>query len=445
MDAEKRQNRERDLQQREQEREQEKKAFQEQQRAEEEREKARVAALLERPAPGGPVADKTKHSSSSPADKYADVSPQGVPTTIDVNEENAVKTLVLIEKIGKSNIAFRHSDNTVTYKNKSIDVTEAKSRSEGSFNYQSSVVHDVREAVCSGFNAAVLSVEAPNTASRFDSPVWPVLNRIVRSVLHANTQENGELNPHFDLTCAFGYINNDRVKDLLSEDESSPFESIVVHPSPIYGPRIQQLRYGQITSGNGFEEVLSASLSRASEDTVLSTMTEGVAVAFVLAKQIRIVDGKEDIFLSSLVVASAGSDATPYECGLNRIRNDYGTIFHLVLGGPCYTCFMFNTADDDSIRVVGGNKGESAAQELSRLFDLLEKMAVLKNYPLRSGSVKRFIKFVEKALQEGQNRLKGDVDDTQRAKLERYTNEQQRLLKGAYKMLEDAGISATEV
>ncbi|CAD2221398.1 hypothetical protein, conserved [Angomonas deanei] len=390
----------------------------------------------------------TSNSSINKKSRNTPTSASGAKAAPPAEEEkkpdpNMVKTLVLIEKKNKSNGAFKSNDHQAIYKNAKCDVTEVKERGDGSFNYQSSVVHGIREAVCDGFNASVLSVEAPNTSSRFESPVWPILNRIVRSLLSTNSNSQGELDPKFSLTCGLGYFNNDRVKDLFNDDDNSPFEPFSVHPSPIYGPCVSQLKYGQITSGNNFEEVLSASLTRALENPVLTSMKEGVAVAFVLIKQARITDGHEDLLLSSLVVASAASDVTPYESALDRVQSEtqkYGSIFHLALNGPCCTCFMFNTADDDSIRTFGSQKGESTSTEISRLFNLLQRMSTKENYPLRNGSVLRFIHYMKASVAAQKQKLSTTSSADEKAKLERKIKDQERLLSGAYKTLQDAGI-----
>ncbi|KAG5469233.1 hypothetical protein LSCM4_02631 [Leishmania orientalis] len=354
---------------------------------------------------------------------------------------NMVKTLVLVEEVRGSNHAVTMAGNAVSYHGQAIEVTEVKTRPEGNFNYQSSVIHDVCEAVCSGYNAAVLAVDAPNTTSRFESPVWSTLNRIVRTLLHENSNEAGELRSDFELTCAMGYLYKDKARDLLASAEAEvPFTKIGVNPSPIYGPRLTNLSYDAVTDSAAFEDVLTTTLSRASEDAALQSLTEGVLAAFVLIMQTRETDGKPDIYLSSLVVATAGADTFPYQSAISHTRNEYATVFHLVLGGPSCTCFMLNIADDDAIRKA--SQGEESMQEgLERALALLNSMSTLQNYDLRSGSVKRFIRYVELSHTNAQARLEKEEDEAQRRKIERYLREQERLLQDAYTMLQEASIS----
>ncbi|KAG5495271.1 hypothetical protein JKF63_02327 [Porcisia hertigi] len=354
---------------------------------------------------------------------------------------NMVKTLVLVEEIQKGNHALTAGEQSVSYNGHAIDVTEVRTRPEGNFNYHSSVVHDVGEAVCSGYNAAVLAIDAPNTASRFDSPVWSILNRIIRRLLRENSNDAGELRSDFELTCAIGYLHKDKVRDLLTSTEAeASFTKISVNPSPIYGPRLTNLSYDTVTDPVVFEDVLTTTLSRASEDPTLKSLTEGVVAAFVLIMQTRETDGKSDIYLSSFVVATAGDDTFPYQSAISHARNEYATVFHLVLGGPSCTCFMLNIADDDAIR-RGADAGQESLQEaLVRVLALLRDMSTLQNYDLRSGSVKRFIKYVELSHTSAQARLEKEQDEAQRRKVERYLREQERLLQDAYRLLQGANI-----
>ncbi|CAG9580999.1 conserved hypothetical protein [Leishmania major strain Friedlin] len=354
---------------------------------------------------------------------------------------NMVKTLVLVEELRDSNHALAMTGNSISYKGQTIEVTEVKTRPEDNFNYHSSVVHDVSEAVCSGYNAAVLAVDAPNTASRFDSPVWSILNRIVRTLLQENSNQAGQLRSDFQLTCAMGYLYKDKVKDLLTSAEpESPFTKIGVNPSPIYGPRLTNLTYDAVTDPGAFEDVLTTTLSRASEDAAIQNLTEGVIAAFLLIMQTRETDGKPDIYLSSLVVTTAGDDTFPYQSAISHTRNEYATVFHLVLGGPSCTCFMLNIADDDNVCKAGETE-ESVQERIERVLGLLQKMSALPNYDLRSGSVKRFIKYVELSHKNAQARLEKEEDDVQRRKVERYLREQERLLQDAYRLLQEWNIN----
>ncbi|CBZ37459.1 hypothetical protein, conserved [Leishmania donovani] len=388
------------------------------------------------PTPQSQVPNNS-HRSQSKEDKSA--SSAGKSSTS--RPANMVKTLVLVEELRDSNHALAMKDNSISYKGQTIEVTEVKTRPEDNFNYHSSVVHDVSEAVCSGYNAAVLAVDAPNTAGRFDSPVWSILNRIVRTLLHENSNKAGQLRADFQLTCAMGYLYKDKVKDLLTSAEpEASFTKIGVNPSPIYGPRLTNLTYDAVTDPSAFEDVLTTTLSRASEDATIQSLTEGVLAAFVLIMQTRETDGKPDIYLSSLVVATSGDDTFPYQSAISHTRNEYATVFHLVLGGPSCTCFMLNIADDDKVRKAGETE-ESVQERIKRVLGLLQKMSALPNYDLRSGSVKRFIKYVELSHKNAQARLEKEEDDVQRRKVERYLREQERLLQDAYRLLQEWNIN----
>ncbi|CBZ30110.1 conserved hypothetical protein [Leishmania mexicana MHOM/GT/2001/U1103] len=399
-------------------------------------------------APAPPSSNRTPQSQASKnsgrSQPKEDKSASAVGKSSASRPPNMVKTLVLVEELRDSNHALTMTDNSISYNGQTIEVTEVKTRLEDNFNYHSSVVHDVSEAVCSGYNAAVLAVDAPNTAGRFDSPVWSILNRIVRTLLHENSNKAGQLRSDFQLTCAIGYLYKDKVKDLLTSAElEAPFTKIGVNPSPIYGPRLTNLTYDAVTEPTVFEDVLTTTLSRASEDAAIQSLTEGVMAAFVLIMQTRETDDKPDIYLSSLVVATAGDDTFPYQSAISHTRNEYATVFHLVLGGPSCTCFMLNIADDDNIRKAGETE-ESMQQRIERVLGLLQKMSALPNYDLRSGSVKRFIKYVELSHTNAQARLDKEEDDVQRRKVERYLREQERLLQDAYRLLQEWNINCGE-
>jgi hypothetical protein len=369
---------------------------------------------------------------------------QQQPTPAVQKEQNMVKTFVLVEQVRGSNNAVQYTPDSITYHGQTVNVTELKTREEDNFNYNSTVVHDVREAACRGYNAAVLSMDAVNSAGRFDSPVWSILNRVVRTLLMENSNEAGELRENFELTCAMGYLYCDKVKDMFIHDAEAPFTKVAVNPSPIYGPRLTNLKYETVTDPLKFEELLSATLSRGGSDSTVASLSEGALAAFVLVKQMRETDGKPDIYLSSLVVASSGEDPVPYQSAISHTRNEYATVFHLVLGGPSCTCFMLNVADDDTVRKSGNASQQSVPEVLETSLALLSQMANLQNYDLRSGSVKRFIKYVERSHANAKQRLAKEQDESQRRKVERYLKEQERLLEDAYTLLRDANIQVYE-
>ncbi|ORC87260.1 uncharacterized protein TM35_000232310 [Trypanosoma theileri] len=347
----------------------------------------------------------------------------------DPKKSNPIKTLVLLEKNPRPSKTLTAEGNSFTYRGVKHEATEVVFRDPKSMSYHSNIFSTIKSVVCDGFNSSIVSVEAPNTGRVFESPVWTGLTRIVRGVM-----QRSETKPEnrTELAAAFGFIHKDKVRDLIVEN--SNFEQLLVHPSPIYGPRIPQLRYNPISSPSAFEEMMASALRRSSADPILSSM-DGVAVALLLSKQYCLTTNEAgektyDVLLSSLVVASTGSDTLPYESALARVRNEYSMLFHLLLGGPCFTCFMLNLSL--------GEEEASHQEVLDRLIALHDKMHSSYNYPLRNGSVMRFVKYVETANKEGRERVKNEQNPEKRAKLERYVQEQARLLSDAGKMLEEA-------
>ncbi|KAL7708664.1 hypothetical protein N2W54_003589 [Lotmaria passim] len=392
------------------------------------------------PTPASQHSRGSRNSQLSSAKKDDVHSPDSQQSPSTQKEKNMVKTFVLVEAVRKSNHAVQYTPESITYHNQTVNVTELKVREEDNFNYNSTVVHDVREAACHGYNAAVLSMDLGNTAGRFDSPVWSILNRIVRTLLKENSNEAGELRQNFELICAMGYLYRDKVKDLLVPEGESQFTKVVVNPSPIYGPRLTNLKYDVVTDPVHFEETLSATLSQGAQDPTIASLTEGVLAAFVLVKQTRETDGQADIYLSSLIVSSSGEDPVPYQSAISHARNEYATVFHLVLGGPSCTCFMLSVADDDTVRKSGDANQQPVPQGIDAALALLTQMASLQNYDLRNGSVKRFIKYVERSHMNAKQRLAKEQDESKHRKVERYLKEQERLLEDAYSLLRDANI-----
>nr|CCC89567.1 conserved hypothetical protein [Trypanosoma congolense IL3000] len=350
-------------------------------------------------------------------------------------KSNPVKTVVLVEKVPSAVTHLSVVGNKFSYRGKGHEAHEVVFRNPGSANYHSSTLNSVKNAVCDGYNAALLSVEAPNSNKMFQSPVWPFLTRTVRSVL-----QQGQKTPNstVSITAALGFFHNDKVRD-LSDEGKGAFEAMQVQPSPIYGPRIPQLRYSKVASSTAYDESLNKALKRASSDSVLLA-TKGVVAAFLLVKQCRKSESESgdtthDVLLSSLVVASSGSDMHPFDSAISRVRNEYCMLFHLVLGGPSYTCFML------SLSTASEGADESSVKDVVEgLIELHDRMHSAYNYPLRNGSVTRFVKYVMRANKEGMERLKHEEDQEKRGRLERYVQEQSRLLNDANKMLKDAQI-----
>ncbi|KAF8279329.1 hypothetical protein TcBrA4_0101650 [Trypanosoma cruzi] len=371
----------------------------------------------------------TSHESEKRKQKGEEVRQEGQQNdSKEQRKANPIKTLVLLERGSQGPNYISAEGNTFIYHWKRHEATEVVIRDLNSMSYRSNLFNDVRDAVCDSHNAAILSVEAPNTGTVFNSPVWSGLIRIVSGVLRNNRiMREGTA----ELTAAFGFVYKDKVRDLFDGNGSS-FEPLVVHPSPIYGPRIPHLHYGKITSDAAFEEVMSSALRRANADPILTTR-DGVAIAFLLSRQCRIVKNEAgektcDVSLSSLVVASAGSDSVPFESALARLKNEHSMLFHLVLGGPCHTCFMLN------LSMVEERDGANR-EIVERLIELQGKMHASSNYPLRSGSVTRFVRYVESANKEALERLKVEENPERRNRLERYVQEQEQLLADANKML----------
>ncbi|CBH09612.1 hypothetical protein, conserved [Trypanosoma brucei gambiense DAL972] len=347
---------------------------------------------------------------------------------------NRIKTVVLVEKVPSTSTPLLVEGNNISYRGSKHEAHEVVIRNPSSTNFYSTTLNGVKDAVCDGYNASVLSVEAPNSDMLFRSPVWPYLTRIVRGVLQRCQTTADSI---VSVTSALGFFHDDKVKDLFDLN-GGRFETMQVQPSPIYGPRIPQLRYTKVTSSMAFDESLNKALSRASTDPILSTMTGGVLVALLLVKQSRIVRTESgestcDVLLSSLVFASSGSGTHPYDSAISRVKNEYCMLFHLVLGGPSHTCFLLSlsTADESDEEVNG-------KEIVENLLELHRKMHSTYNYPLRNGSVTRFVKYVMAANKEGIERLKHEEDPEKKNRLKRYVQEQTRLLNDATKMLKDA-------
>lgn len=167
---------------------------------------------------------------------------------------------------------------------------------------------------------------------------------------------------------------------------------------------------------------------------------------------------EHDVFLSSLTVACAGDDVIPFETAADRTRTCYGEAFHIVLGGPCYTVLALNTIKEHTnasdSKMESNDKGNGVSRnhydkvqvndndanngtKLQKIFALLKRLTTYENYALRSGSVRRFIRYVERAKAQGIERVNTETDFTRRGKIERYLKEQQRLIDTATEMLQN--------
>lgn len=164
------------------------------------------------------------------------------------------------------------------------------------------------------------------------------------------------------------------------------------------------------------------------------------------------------MFLSSLTVSCAGDDVIPFETAADRTRTCYGEAFHIVLGGPCYTVFALNTikksynVDENKLESIDKSKGNSNNRhdkvhandndanyetKVQKIFALFKRLTTYENYTLRSGSICRFIRYMERAKAQGMNRISTETDFNHRIKIYRYHKEQQRLIDIAMKMLQN--------
>ncbi|CCW63694.1 unnamed protein product [Phytomonas sp. EM1] len=396
---------------------------------------------------GSPTRRSRTQGGETGADKVPAGAATGLPSQSRPPNEgrleevtNHVRTLVMVESITKGNQAITCKDNQITYHGQVINATEVKKRKEGSFESNSQALQQLCKIASKGFNVALLSSEAPNTSSRFMSPVWQALTQIVRKVLTDHTNEKGCIEPDFELSCALGYILNDKCKDIFTEG-SAAFEKITIKTSPIYGANLQELQYYRITDAATFEEHLSACLARANTDSILSSFMEGFVGAFLNMRQgLKTESGERDICLSSIIVTSAGSDVKPYTDSLNRDHNIYGSIFHLAVFGPCFMCYMLNIADDDTMKQSTVPPGSNISAELEKLFSLLKQMSGAENLPLRSGSVRRFLTYVRQNYEKTKERLNTeDLKEDKRHRLEKFLVETNTLMEVYSKILTNPG------
>lgn len=350
------------------------------------------------------------------------------PTPADKPETNPIRSLVVVELMRSGNRAITHDDTSVTWQGYPIKVDEVKERQEGEFTYRSEVVHNICETASRGYNVAVLSAEAPNTVSRARSPVWSVLLRIVDTVLKSKRDKSGAFKNNFKFECALAYFEGTNAKDLLA-DESS-FETLKIKPSPVSGPRLVNMTYMDVSDSDSFERAITIALSRAAEDTVISTITTGFIGAYLTMQEEFVEGGKKDVCFSSINVVSAGSDMTAYDHALKRERGPYGTLLHLDILGPCLTCYMLNVADDDTLQQspIAGNT--NVHNEILETYRMLERMTQTENLAMRSGSVRRFVHYIRKNQTEVRKRLAADdgsMDAEKRARMEKYLAESEVL------------------
>ncbi|CCW69355.1 unnamed protein product [Phytomonas sp. Hart1] len=389
-----------------------------------EQEKREIAELNDSRRERGPQEDEVNNNRA----------PSGsvVTPTTDRTEwgTNHVRTLVVVESMTKGNQAITCKDSQVSYNGQMLNATEIQKRKEGSLEYGSQALQQLCEVASRGFNVALLSSEAPNTSSRFTSPVWKALTLIVRKVLADHTDDEGHMEPDFEFSCALGYILNDKCKDIFTE-EDTPFEKTTIKTSPIFGANLQELQYFRITDAAAFEEHLSLCLARSNANFILSGLMEGFVGAFLNMRQgLRMKSGEKDICLSSIIVTSAGSDVKPYTDSLNRVHNIYGSIFHLAVLGPCFMCYMLNIADDDTIKQSIVPPGSSISAELEKLFSLLKQMSGTENLPLRSGSVRRFLAYVKQNSEKTKERLNTeDLMEDKRTRLKKFLVETNTLME----------------
>uniref|UniRef100_A0A146LHT5 Uncharacterized protein n=1 Tax=Lygus hesperus TaxID=30085 RepID=A0A146LHT5_LYGHE len=129
----------------------------------------------------------------------------------------------------------------------------------------------------------------------------------------------------------------------------------------------------------------------------------------------------------------------------------YGEAFHIVLGGPCYTSFVLNVTRKSQVKCQSSfatqklrnntNDSEKEDEEYCQLVHdvmaLYKRMLRYENYTLRNGSVRRFIRYVKKAMAHGEEKAGDETNPAKRAKIMRYMTEQERLIDKATKILQN--------
>ena len=269
-------------------------------------------------------------------------------------------------------------------------------------------ISDMIEHVLAGHNTALLVSDDGKATASANAAIESTVAKLMEE-LNKPTR-----NAYADVSASMcGLHSNNMMRDLFV-DGALP-KAMEVGNSPLFGPAVMNITSESIKSGEDFNKVYEAALKRGKKETLM--------VCVLKVKQVRkgAAGGKDDVFLSSLLIGVSRRGPKEFHDIADRVTAPSRDLFRYAVDGPS-VC----------VHVVAMSPDLSDAQVLADC----AKIGEVQNIAPRSGNVRRFVDFTEEQLKRMRERC-DSATGAEKHELEGHVKRLQLILSDAQKLLAD--------
>ncbi|KAH8617416.1 hypothetical protein ERJ75_000387200 [Trypanosoma vivax] len=218
-----------------------------------------------------------------------------------------------------------------------------------------------------GYNTALLTADSDGVSSGRD-----LMLRLAHSIF-SKVSKDGEL---FVILVSVK-PDGTSAKDL--QQSEAGYVPLEVASSPLFGPCVAGAKMERAAAADTLLQGLKTAARVCEADGSL-------LFSLLVYKERKM--GNDDVFLSSFLTVLAGADARVYVNGLEKPQKERG-LLQYALGGPCLTVFALGLAASTEDTGMATTLG-----------DLAKRVHGMKNGSIRTGSVRRFLAFSTKAVEQ---------------------------------------------
>ncbi|ESS66232.1 hypothetical protein TCDM_05107 [Trypanosoma cruzi Dm28c] len=325
--------------------------------------------------------------------KEGDLGTRGSTFNVDPPMTTRVRPILLLEKRGGNNVEVDGRtailEKPGSDEMQKFETHEIVQLSFGDSNVFIESLDEVRDTFLMGCNVAVVMADSNCPAykpSEWFS--WKVIKQLLKDVF-------AKMRSRSELSFSVSLLEDDQVMDLLTEHPRHV--TLTVAQSPLFGNVAHGVIYQVVEDASEFSDLLDLALSKA-----LGREGEerGILLMSAILKQIctntpHTKGDEEDILLSSLFVSCVGDGIIHYNRILDKNPAEPRAMFQFALGGPSTTAAVFSIVDQ-----------VSNASTVSQFLSTLHRLGEIKNYNLRIGSVRRFVKYTNETIPKMRRRIK---------------------------------------
>ncbi|KPI88092.1 hypothetical protein ABL78_2822 [Leptomonas seymouri] len=240
---------------------------------------------------------------------------------------------------------------------------------------KSDLLSDIVEQTQCGHNVSLLVLCGSQKYERCIATVEAVIRRMMEGFASEDTQVTQVM------VSAVVFPESDKIVDLLQEGKKAEPVKAELGSNPIYGSCVMNTSEKRVETAEAAAGVVKSAAKGAAE--------RGIVVVTYKIKQIRPATGQStsrDVYVSSVLVAMVDdANMVHVKAAVKHDATCPTPLFSNAIGGASRTVAIVQIPESDTKKKVGDSL--SSAQQLREI----------KNTPTRSGNVKRFVDYTERA------------------------------------------------